>query len=49
MSQRYKKEVGPPSMGRYRLYSCPGSTLQLALGLVAAICTTPFGLISEAA
>jgi len=37
------------SRARYRPYSYPGSTLQLALGHVLAICTTPFGQISAAA
>jgi len=38
-----------PSRARYRLYSYPGSTLQLALGPAPATRTTPFGPISAAA
>ena len=39
---------GLPSRARYRLYSYPGSTLQLALGHDLAACTTPFGQMSAA-
>ena len=40
---------GLPSMARYRLYSYPGSTLQLVLGHALAACTTAFGQRSGAA
>lgn len=40
---------GPHYIARYRPCSCPGSTLQLAPAHVPAVCTTPFGPISEAA
>jgi len=39
---------GLPSRARYRPYSYPGSTLQLALGHALAACTTPFGQMSAA-
>lgn len=39
---------GPPFMARFRTCSCPSSTLQFAPGHVTAVCTTPFGPISEA-
>jgi len=40
---------GLPSRARYRPYSYPGSTLQLALGHAPAACTTPFDQMSAAA